>query len=240
MCGISGMVAAPGAQAEPATLEAMGFAMAHRGPDDGTVETFGRAGFSFRRLSIIDVAGGRQPIHNEDRTVHVILNGEIYNHLDIRAELEARGHRMHSHSDVEVVCHGYEEWGDAIVGRLRGMFALALWDEKKQRLLLARDRLGKKPLVYHERGGRLTFASELGSLLADPTIPRVADLEALHNYLTYQYVPPPLTAFDDASGRSTVPAVSGWGFFRSPTRSMPKARMATPTSTQVVTMKGNV
>lgn len=195
MCGIAGLVVPEGVPSRQ-TLEAMGTALAHRGPDDATVEVHGRAGLSFRRLSIIDVAGGAQPIANEDGTVHVILNGEIYNHLDLRAELEGRGHRFRTRSDVEVVVHGYEVWGDAIVERLRGMFALALWDESRERLLLARDRLGKKPLVYCEAGGRLAFASEIQGLLADPEVPRRADEVALHHYLTYQYVPAPRTGFE--------------------------------------------
>jgi asparagine synthase (glutamine-hydrolysing) len=195
VCGIAGTVAAHGDAPAPAALEAMGAALAHRGPNDGTVSVWGRAGFSFRRLSIIDVAGGRQPIDNEDASVHVILNGEIYNYQELRAELEQRGHRFKTRSDVETVVHGYEEYGDAIVKRLRGMFALALWDEKRQRLLLARDRLGKKPLVYWCADGRLSFASEFQALLRDAAVPREADLLAIHHYLTYQYVPAPLTAF---------------------------------------------
>jgi asparagine synthase (glutamine-hydrolysing) len=173
----------------------MGKAQRHRGPDDGTETAWGRAGFSFRRLSIIDVAGGRQPISNEDSTCHVVLNGEIYNYPALRADLERRGHRFRTRSDVETVVHGYEEWGDAVLERLRGMFALALWDEPKQRLLLARDRLGKKPLVYWTDGARIGFASELQGLLAWDRVPREIDLDAIHHYLTYQYVPSPQTAF---------------------------------------------
>lgn len=195
MCGIAGLVERPGEAPPRRTLESMGAAMAHRGPDEGTQSLHGRAGFSFRRLAIIDVAGGRQPLSNEDGTCHVILNGEIYNYQEIRGELLGRGHRFRTGSDVEVVVHGYEEWGDAIVGRLRGMFALALWDEPRQRLLLARDRFGKKPLVYCARDGRLAFASELRALLADARVPREADLPAIHHYLTLQYVPAPLTGF---------------------------------------------
>jgi len=196
MCGIAGIVRAPGEAPSRESLEAMGCALAHRGPDDATQAIYGRAGFSFRRLSIIDVAGGAQPIDNEDGTAHVVLNGEIYNYLELRAELEAHGHRFRTHSDVETVVHGYEQWGDAVVRRLRGMFAFALWDESRQRLLLARDRLGKKPLVYHEAGGRLSFASELRALLQDPAVPREPSLAAIHHYLTFQYVPAPLTAFE--------------------------------------------
>ncbi len=195
MCGIAGVIEPFGVTPERAVLEAMGVALAHRGPDDAAVGVYGRAGLSFRRLSIIDVAGGAQPIDNEDGTLHLVLNGEIYNHQELRAELERRGHRFRTRSDVEVVVHGYEELGDEVVGRLRGMFAFALWDEKRQRLLLARDRLGQKPLVFHHRGDRLAFASELQGLLADPGVPRAADLLSLHHYLSYLYVPSPRTAF---------------------------------------------
>jgi asparagine synthase (glutamine-hydrolysing) len=196
MCGIAGVVEVPGRAPDRGVLEAMGAALRHRGPDDGTVEVWGRAGFAFRRLSIIDVAGGRQPIANEDESCRIVLNGEIYNHLELRAELEKRGHRFRTRSDVEAVLHGYEEWGDDVVTRLRGMFAFAIWDEPRQRLLLARDRLGKKPLVYREGSGRLAFASELQGLLADASLERRPDLEAIHHYLTYQYVPAPWTAFE--------------------------------------------
>jgi asparagine synthase (glutamine-hydrolysing) len=204
MCGIAGIVEAPGRSPDPGVLEAMGAALRHRGPDDGTVEARGRAGFAFRRLSIIDVAGGRQPIVNEDGSCRIVLNGEIYNHLELRAELESRGHRFRTRSDVEAALHGYEEWGDEVLTRLRGMFAFAIWDERRQRLLLARDRLGKKPLVYREGAGRLAFASELQGLLADPSIERRPDLEAIHHYLAYQYVPAPWTAF--AGVRKLPPA----------------------------------
>jgi asparagine synthase (glutamine-hydrolysing) len=204
MCGIAGIVGRPGEPPSREVLSAMGSALAHRGPDDATLALHGQAGLAFRRLSIIDVAGGQQPLHNEDDSCHLILNGEIYNHLELRRDLEARGHRPRTHSDAEVVLHGYEEWGDEVVPRLRGMFAFALWDDKRRRLLLARDRLGKKPLVYHEAGGRLAFASELGGLLADPQVPRQVDLDAIHQYLVYQYVPAPRTAF--AGVRKLPPA----------------------------------
>ena len=196
MCGIAGAVVPTGETPSFETLGAMGEALAHRGPDDAQVRCYGRAGLSFRRLSIIDRASGAQPIDNEDGSVHVVLNGEIYNHLELREELERKGHRFRTRSDVETVVHGYEEFGDSVVERLRGMFALAIWDEPGQRLLLARDRLGKKPLVYHEAAGRLVFASELRALMCDPVVPRRPDLVALHHYLTFQYVPAPATAFE--------------------------------------------
>jgi asparagine synthase (glutamine-hydrolysing) len=148
-----------------------------------------------RRLAIIDVAGGRQPMANEDESIWVVLNGEIYNFRPLRAWLEGRGHRFRTHSDTEVLVHLYEEEGPEMLGRLLGMFALALWDARQGRLLLARDRLGKKPLVYREEAGRLLFASELKALLAVPGVPRTLDPRALDEYLTYQYVPHPRTIY---------------------------------------------
>ncbi len=194
MCGIAGVVEAEGAPSRE-LLERMGQAIVHRGPDDGRVETFGRAGFSFRRLSIIDLAGGAQPISNETERIHVMCNGEIYNYLDLRRELESLGHRFKTHSDVETVVHGYEQWGDDVARHLHGMFAFAIWDGDAQRLLLGRDRLGKKPLVYAESQGRIAFGSEFSAVLADRRVSRDVDRRAIHDYLTYQYVPPPRSGF---------------------------------------------
>jgi asparagine synthase (glutamine-hydrolysing) len=194
MCGIAGVVEAEGSPSRE-LLERMGQAITHRGPDDGRVERFGRAGFSFRRLSIIDVAGGAQPISNETGRIHVMTNGEIYNYLDLRRELESLGHRFKTHSDVETIVHGYEQWGDDIPKHLHGMFAFAIWDEERQRLLLGRDRLGKKPLVYAELQGRITFGSEFAAVLADRRVSRDVDRRAIHDYLTYQYVPAPGSGF---------------------------------------------
>ena len=159
MCGIVGIVAGPDA-APPteAVGRAMNAAILHRGPDDEGVFCDGRALLGMRRLSIIDVAGGHQPIHNEDSTVQAVFNGEIYNFRELRAELQARGHRFYTSSDTEVIVHGYEEWGDALLPRLDGMFAFALWDTRKKSLLVARDRFGEKPLFYDTRDGRLAFA----------------------------------------------------------------------------------
>ena len=166
MCGIAGVVEAEG----PATrelLDRMGAAIAHRGPDEGRSVLLGRAGFAFRRLAIIDVAGGSQPIENETGRITGMCNGEIYNYLDLRRELEARGHRFRTQSDVETVVHGYEEWGDDVASHLHGMFVFAVWDADRERLLLGRDRLGKKPLVYAETSGRLIYGSEFAAVLAD-------------------------------------------------------------------------
>lgn len=194
MCGIAGVVEAEGSPSRE-LLERMGGAIAHRGPDDGRVETFGRAGFSFRRLSIIDVAGGAQPIANETGRLHVMANGEIYNYLDLRRELEGLGHHFKTHSDVETIVHGYEQWGDEVAKHLHGMFAFAIWDQDRERLLLGRDRLGKKPVVYAEAQGRIVFGSEFSAVLADRRVSREADHAAIHDYLTYQYVPAPGSGF---------------------------------------------
>lgn len=165
--------------------------MRHRGPDDEGFYLGAGVGLGMRRLSIIDVQGGRQPLSDETGRIRAVVNGEIYNYRDLRKETEAAGHRYATRSDAEVVVHLYEEHGERFVERLRGMFALAVWDGSRCRLLLARDRLGKKPLFYAERGGRLAFASSLWALLQDDRIPRVVDRAALAQYLTYQYVPGP-------------------------------------------------
>ena len=166
MCGICGMaVAGRGAAADVEAVKAMNARLVHRGPDsEGTFHAGGVA-LAMRRLSIIDLEHGDQPISNEDGTVTVVQNGEIYNYRELRRELEARGHRFATHSDTEVLVHLYEEHGEDFVRRLRGMFAIALWDAGEQRLLLARDRFGIKPLYYREVGGTLTFASELRRVL---------------------------------------------------------------------------
>jgi asparagine synthase (glutamine-hydrolysing) len=148
-----------------------------------------------RRLAIIDVAGGRQPIFNEDGTVGIVFNGEIYNFEVLRKELEAKGHRFKTHSDTETIVHLYEEEGVECVRRLRGMFAFSLWDEKRQRLLLARDRFGKKPLFYMEQGGRLAWASELQALKKFPEFDSEMDPEALDLFLSFQYIPSPFTIY---------------------------------------------
>ena len=198
MCGITGLAGT--LRTDRGTLQAMNDALAHRGPDG---EGFfwpesGQVGLGMRRLAIIDVAGGDQPIFNEDGSVCVVFNGEIYNFLDLREELEARGHTFATHADTEVVVHAYEEFGVECLQHLWGMYALALWDAREQRLLLARDRLGKKPLVYFDdpRGG-LAFASELHALFAHPSVPRQVEPRAIDDYLTYLYVPAPTTAYRD-------------------------------------------
>ena len=198
MCGIAGFVDPAGVS--PGVIETMSEAMRHRGPDDGDAKSWPDHGVTLahRRLSIVDLsAAGRNPMSNEDGAVWVVHNGEIYNHLDLRAELEGLGHRFASASDTEVLVHGYEVWGDEVVHRLRGMFAFAIYDRRPTggRLLLVRDRLGIKPLFVAEGGDRLVFGSELATVLAAGGIDRQPDLSALADYLLYQCVPAPRTAY---------------------------------------------
>lgn len=170
----------------------------HRGPDSGGTFVDGSVGLAARRLAIIDLAGGDQPIANEDRSIHVVQNGEIYNFQELRRELEARGHRFTTRSDTEVLVHLYEECGPQFVARLRGMFAVALWDEREQRLVLARDRFGIKPLYYRLSEDRLSFGSELKALLVQTDFSREIDLDALDAFLAFGFVPAPLTIFTEA------------------------------------------
>jgi asparagine synthase (glutamine-hydrolysing) len=196
MCGICGRLnldLAAGVEREP--VVAMARRMAHRGPD-GEGFYFGQGvALGHRRLSIIDLETGQQPIANETGQVWVVFNGEIYNFLELRADLEAKGHRFSTRTDTEVIVHLYEEEGEAFVRRLRGMFAIAIWDAPRSRLLLARDRLGIKPLYYCLGQSSLTFASEIKALLVWPDIPAEVDLPALDSYLSYFYVPAPATIF---------------------------------------------
>lgn len=189
MCGIAGALYADSNRpTDPAALRAMGDSIAHRGPDAEGVWSEPGIGLVHRRLSIIDLAGGDQPLGNEDGSVQVVFNGEIYNFQGLRNELEARGHRFRTRSDTEVLVHLYEEEGERLVERLRGMFAFALWDRRRQRLLLARDRLGIKPLYVYRDGDKLLFASELKAILMHPDVTRAVDPEALEEYLTFGMV----------------------------------------------------
>ncbi|HUH02531.1 MAG TPA: asparagine synthase (glutamine-hydrolyzing) [Kofleriaceae bacterium] len=199
MCGIAGSLASdPSGRADRESLARMGAAMVHRGPDGSGLYAKGPVGLVHRRLAIIDLSdAGRQPMTNEDGDLVLVANGEIYNHRELRAELTAKGHRFRSGSDNEVILHLYEELGEAVTTRLRGMFAFALWDGKRQQLLLARDRVGQKPLYYAQRPQGLVFASELGALLADPGLELTIDHAALDAYLALQYVPSPWTIFED-------------------------------------------
>lgn len=193
MCGICGFVSRDGHKTGYArqVVHAMCGTIVHRGPDDEGVHVDADAAIGMRRLSIIDVEGGHQPIYNEAETICVVLNGEIYNFRELRAELERKGHRFTTRSDTEVIVHLYEEYGNECVRRLNGMFAFAVWDTERRCLLLARDRLGVKPLYYWVGNNKLAFASELKALLAVPHVPRTVDLTALDDYLCYLYVPGP-------------------------------------------------
>jgi asparagine synthase (glutamine-hydrolysing) len=196
MCGIAGFVSehdAPDGRERTRVLERMLTVIAHRGPDDqGTLVAEGVA-IGMRRLSIIDLAGGHQPISNEDGTVTIVFNGEIYNYKELQTELETRGHRFRTNSDTETIVHAYEEYGPACVEHLRGMFAFAIWDARARKLFLARDRVGKKPLYYAlTPRGTLVFGSELKALIAHPEIERTVNPEAVDAYLTFGYVPDPL------------------------------------------------
>jgi asparagine synthase (glutamine-hydrolysing) len=199
MCGICGIATAePGTQPDLEAVRRMNGRLAHRGPDsDGVFQGEGVA-LAMRRLSIIDLEGGDQPIANEDGTVTVVHNGEIYNYRELRAELERRGHRFRTHSDTEVIVHLYEEHGAELLERLRGMFAIALWDARERRLLLARDRFGIKPLYYRADDGELSFASELKAMLERPGFPREIDPRAVAAYLAFNSIPAPLTIFSAA------------------------------------------
>ena len=195
MCGISGIVSRDGlAPDDLERVAAMSRALIHRGPDDSGCFGASHVALASRRLSIIDLGGGRQPLYNEDRSLALVANGEIYNHAELRRQLEARGHRFKTGSDCEAILHAYAEYGPACVERLRGMFAFALWDDARRRLVLARDPLGEKPLYLYERDGRLLFASEMKALLRSGEVPFELDPEAVDLYFHYQYVPEPRTA----------------------------------------------
>ena len=199
MCGICGLVCLDGVTApDPAALAAMNETLVHRGPDsDGSVID-GPAGLAMRRLSIIDLAGGDQPIANEDGRIQVIQNGEIYNYRELMEELHGRGHTFSTHSDTEVLVHLYEERGPAFVDALRGMFAIAIWDARHGRLVLARDPFGIKPLYYRVAGGEISFASELKAMLRQPGFSREIDPAALESFLAFNSIPSPLTIFKEA------------------------------------------
>ncbi|MEX2649895.1 MAG: XrtA/PEP-CTERM system amidotransferase [Alphaproteobacteria bacterium] len=206
MCGIVGIFDSREARPiDRALLGRMNDSLAHRGPDGEGLHVGPGIGLGQRRLAIIDIAGGRQPIYNETGDVVVVFNGEIYNFQDVRAELERRGHRFATRSDTEVIVHGWEEWGPACVDRLRGMFAIALWDARHQMLFLARDRVGKKPLYYAPLAdGRVLLGSELKALLLEPTLSRALDPTAVEDYLALGYVPDPKSIY--ASVRKLAPA----------------------------------
>lgn len=195
MCGIAGLVNRKSTGVDRSLLERMTRRLQHRGPDGEGYYVSGNVGFGHRRLSIIDVSAGHQPMSNEDGSVWVTFNGEIYNFQELRTELKSAGHIFRSHSDTEVIVHGYEQWGEGVVARLRGMFAFGVLDQNRGKLLLARDRFGIKPLVYYDDPERFVFASEIKALHADPAVPRMLDHEALAEYFELGYVPAPKTIF---------------------------------------------
>ncbi len=196
MCGICGIFEFERRDDIPQRLvHGMNQTIIHRGPDDEGIYVGPGIGLGFRRLSIIDLAGGHQPIANEDGSIWVMLNGEIYNYPELRRELSAKGHHFSTHSDTETIVHLYEECGEECFARLRGMFAIALWDSRQRKLLLARDRVGKKPLFYSADDKRIIFGSELKALLAADNLPREIDREALCDYFSFGYIPAPKTIY---------------------------------------------
>jgi asparagine synthase (glutamine-hydrolysing) len=204
MCGIAGLSNLTSeTQLDPAVVQRMARQLSHRGPDDEGFHAEAEVAFGFRRLSIIDVAGGHQPVPNEDQTIWCMLNGEIYNYKELRDRLRQQGHEFKTNGDTETIVHAYEQHGLDFVEELRGMFAIALWDGQQRRLILARDRIGKKPLFYSIYGGQLAFASELKAFLAWPGLDRALDYAALQDYFRYLYVPAPRTVF--SSVRKLLP-----------------------------------
>src|SRR5437868_1083930 len=195
MCGIAGFIDRERSRDSAEQLiESMCKVIRHRGPDDQGVWVGDGVALGMSRLSIIDLSGGHQPIFNEDQNILIVFNGEIYNYLELQKELQERGHHFTTNSDTEAIVHAYEEYGDDCVKHLRGMFTFAIWDKKRQRLLAARDRFGKKPLNYYWDGQKLVFGSEIKSIL-EAGIPREVNPIALDEYLVYRYVPTPNTLF---------------------------------------------
>lgn len=196
MCGIIGFVNAGSKKINRAVLERMNSCIVHRGPDEDGFYVAESVGLAMRRLSIIDLAGGQQPIFNHDRTKAIVFNGEIYNFQELKKDLESRGHSFSTNSDTEVIVHLYDEYGADCVSYLRGMFAFAIWDERDKSLFIARDRVGKKPLLYsHQANGDFIFGSEFTAILSHPDISREVDTQAIDAYLSFLCIPAPLTAY---------------------------------------------
>jgi len=190
MCGICGKLAFDSQEAiSPSLIRAMADTIRHRGPDDDGYYVSGQIGLGFRRLSIIDLKSGHQPLSNEDGSVWIVFNGEIYNYQELRAFLLEKGHVFKTRTDTEVIVHLYEEFGPSCLERLRGMFAFAIWDGNTKSLFLARDRVGIKPLYYYLTGTSLVFASEIKAILADPSVDRSVAPEFIDRFLTFQYMP---------------------------------------------------
>jgi len=198
MCGICGILYKDAERrVDASTLGRMCETMVHRGPDDEGHIVLNHVGLGMRRLAIIDLSTGHQPLTNEEKTIWIVFNGEIYNYRELRTPLEKAGHRFKTSSDTESIVHGYESWGKAVCERLNGMFGFAIWDENERMLMLARDRLGIKPLYYYEDDEKLVFGSEIKAILQCPGIRRRVDLSALDNYLTFEYIPSPRSIFQD-------------------------------------------
>jgi asparagine synthase (glutamine-hydrolysing) len=195
MCGIVGLVRNDGKAIDEGLLSRMNHAIRHRGPDDDGFYVNGSVGLAMRRLAIIDLKSGQQPIHNRDRTAWIVFNGEIYNYLELREKLEKLGHTFYTNSDTEAIVHAYDQYGPDCPNHLRGMFAFAIWDERTQELFLARDRVGKKPLLYAHLNGQFVFGSEFSALLLHPEISKDIQPEAIDSYLSFMCVPAPLTAY---------------------------------------------
>jgi asparagine synthase (glutamine-hydrolysing) len=192
MCGICGFTG----EQDEVILKRMTDSIYHRGPDDDGFFVDGKINLGIRRLSIIDVKTGQQPIHNENKNLWTVFNGEIYNFQAIRTDLEGKGHRFYTdHSDTEVIVHLYEEYGRDFTHQINGMFALALWDRQEEKLLLIRDRMGVKPLFYALVGGKLIFGSEIKAILQHPAYTRDINYDALYHYFTLKNIPAPMTAF---------------------------------------------
>jgi asparagine synthase (glutamine-hydrolysing) len=194
MCGICGKYSVQGVPREE--VKRMADSIAHRGPDDDGYYINGCIGLGHRRLSIIDLSTGRQPLSNEDESIWIVFNGEIYNYPKLKKELLSKGHEFKTSTDTEVIVHLYEEMGDRCVEKLNGMFAFAIWDQKQQKLLLARDRIGQKPLFYFSNEKKFLFGSEIKAILAADDVPRRVNLAAVHHYLTLRFIPAPLTMFE--------------------------------------------
>jgi len=195
MCGIAGIVRNDGKPVDEQLLARMNEAIRHRGPDEDGFYLNGSVGLAMRRLAIIDLKCGQQPIHNEDRTSWIVFNGEIYNYLELREKLEKLGHTFYTNSDTEAIVHAYDEFGVDCPKHLRGMFVFAIWNTARQELFIARDRMGKKPLLYAEANGQLVFGSEFSALLIHPDVSRDINPEALDYYLAFMCIPAPLTAY---------------------------------------------
>ena len=210
MCGIAGIVNFRNKEDHSAILNPMLRAMHHRGPDATGLYLSDQAGLGHARLSIIDLSGGHQPIHNEDRSVWIVFNGEIFNYPELRSGLVEKGHRFYTQSDTEVMVHLYEEYGTGLFDHLNGQFAIAIWDQTRRTLLLGRDRMGIRPLFYHQHGPRLHVASEIKALLTDRRVPRRLSRQTLNDVVTCWTPVDPMTAFTSCrrvTGHSSMTGV---------------------------------